>query len=73
MKLCMLGKMETAKVVKMDCGEDYNKRFEDYGFSVGSVFTVIDKYEDNSCVITCDDKYIAVTHLFGVNIEVERV
>ena len=43
MKLYELGKMETAKVVKMDCGEEYNERFKNYGFSEDSVFTVVDK------------------------------
>ena len=31
MKLYELGKMETAKVVKMYCGEEYNERFKNYG------------------------------------------
>ena len=73
MKLYELGKMETAKVVKMDCGEEYNERFKNYGFSEGSIFTVTDKMENNSCVVSCDGKMIAVTMQFGVNIEVERV
>lgn len=73
MKLYELGKMETAKVVKMDCGEEYNERFKSYGFSEGSIFTVTDKMDNNSCVVSCDGKYIAVTTQFGVNIEVERV
>jgi len=73
MKLCDLGKMETAKVVKMDCGEEYNDRFKDYGFSEDSIFTVTDKLDNNSCVISCDGKYIAITNQFGYNIEVERV
>ena len=73
MRLFELGKMETAKVVKMNCGEEYNERFKDYGFSEGSIFTVTDKMENNSCVVNCEGKYIAVTNLFGCNIEVERV
>ena len=73
MKLYELGKMETAKVVKMDCGEEYNERFNNYGFSEGSVFTVVDKTDSNACVVGCEGKMIAVIMQFGVNIEVERV
>ncbi len=73
MKLYELGKMETAKVIKMDCGDEYNERFKGYGFSEGSIFTVTDKMDNNSCVVNCEGKYIAVVQQFGCNIEVERV
>ena len=73
MKLCELCKMETARVIKVDCGEEYNERFNEYGLSENSVFTITDKMDNNSCIINCDGKYIAVTNQFGYNIEVERV